>query len=109
MIRSTDMDRNSYAVLIATAITVCICIALLIPGAQVLALIVFMMVPWMIDNLGIIDLGRESNGFFVPNTFGYLVGAVAIWLIFFLLVRERIKNAQQEHANAKNHGRSLKP
>ena len=60
-------------------------VAMLIPGANIIGLIVVMLPLWMLHDAGLHGLGEPNNGFFVPTTLGYVVGAFIIWLVLFLL------------------------
>lgn len=60
-------------------------IVMLIPGFNIIGLIVVMLPLWMLHDAGLRGLGEPNNGFFVPTTLGYFVGAFVIWLLWFLL------------------------
>lgn len=57
------------------------------PKALALILYIVVMIPlWLIDDLGVIDIGSELNGFFLPTPVGYAIGASIFWVVVFLLV-----------------------
>ena len=65
----------------------------LVPGLNVLLFIALMLPLWLIHGLGIVNLGRELNGFFVPNAAGWTLacGIVwAFWLVIGLNLRRRV-------------------
>lgn len=60
-------------------------ITLVFAPVSMLIYLVFMMLPlWLIDSLGI-NVGTVSNGFFLPNEFGWFAIAFIYGLIFFLI------------------------
>lgn len=86
------LNRNAHAAVWATIITalpaLIICFAF--PKALFLLIYIPMMLPlWYIDDLGVIDIGRPVNGFFVPNSIGYAIAASALWLVLFAFIRVR--------------------
>ena len=71
--------------LLATTATGCAFIVALVPGLNILVLILVMLPLWVIDNKTAIDLGEPLHGFFVPNKLGWTVVAGAFWLFWFFI------------------------
>jgi hypothetical protein len=58
------------------------------PQALAVVLYVISMIPlWAVDNLGVVDVGTDKNGFFLPTPTGYAIGAVIFWCGLFVLIR----------------------
>ena len=58
------------------------------PAALAAIFYIVVMLPlWAIDNLGVIDIGTEKNGFFLPTPAGYVIGAILAWCCVTLLIR----------------------
>jgi len=60
-------------------------VVMLIPGFNIIGLIIVMLPLWMLHDAGLHGLGDPKSGFFVPTALGYFVGAFIIWLEWFLL------------------------
>jgi len=73
--------RASIATLVGAAL-------MLVPPIGVpVFLLVFMLPLWAVDAIGIVDVGSEVHGFFVPNAAGRVLAVVVVWSMFFLLFR----------------------
>ena len=71
--------------LLATTATGCAFVVAIIPGLNVLALIVVMLPLWVIDDKTVIDVGQPLHGFFIPNALGWTLVASTFWLFWFLI------------------------
>lgn len=69
----------------ATAATTLIALAGLVPGLNALLFIAVMLPLWLVHDLGVVDLGRELNGFFIPNAAGWLLACAAVWVGWLLV------------------------
>jgi hypothetical protein len=81
------VKRNSRAGFYATVMTGVFGLLFLIPVVNVFAFIALMLALWPVDSLGILDIGKEQNGFFVPTALGFCLGAVIFWTLCFLFLR----------------------
>lgn len=82
-----SMTRNERASIRATVATGAVLALFAIPVINLIASIFLMLPLWAVDNLGIVDLGSEKNGFFIPNLGGVVFGISALWTLWFLIFR----------------------
>jgi hypothetical protein len=81
------MNRNLRALLLSLIATGAGTVLFFIPVINVFAFIVVMLPLGVVDSIGIIDVGEPRNGFFVPNTLGYVIAGISHWLLCFALIR----------------------
>ena len=81
------MGRNARAAFNACVMTLLGALVFFIPGIDVIALIIVMLPLWVVSDFAMVPLGRETNGFFVPNATGWLVVAAVFWLLCFSVAK----------------------
>jgi hypothetical protein len=84
------MNATLRAAILASVLVGAASLVVYFQAPQSLAVILYIavMVPlWAVDNLGVIDVGRDENGFFLPTPAGYMVGAMIFWCVLLLLIR----------------------
>ena len=87
--------------LLATAATACVAVVAMIPGPNIIVLMIVMLPLWFIDDLGYIDLGSQSHGFFIPNGLGWLFAVVPFWLFWFWIGVNTKKHLERSKASPK--------
>lgn len=81
------MGLGTKAAIRATIATGIGGILMLVPPIGIpIFLIVFMLPLWALDGIGIIDLGHELNGFFVPSAVGWSFATLVTWTFFLCSV-----------------------
>jgi hypothetical protein len=79
------MAKVFVALLLALVPPLLWAVAMLIPGLNVIGLIVVMLPLWALHDLGVAGLGMPNNGFFVPTMKGYTLGAAILYAVSFFL------------------------
>lgn len=67
---------------VATALTALLG---LVPGLNALLFIAIMLPLWFIHGLGVVALGHELNGFFIPNAAGWALACGIVWAFWLLI------------------------